>query len=188
MKKMTALITDPRRLITSGDEELTTPEKPHSAQEKLETLIRLIIEKHEPQLEGRIKVELDFNIRLRFRVCRNGKAIIIRTGVLPNDKRFNSTRIALTGAALQILKKKPFYVPAKMTMTEREGWDGLLRLGARLEANGAFLNIRPIASKSGYALSKFLHLWDKVTQPGGANTKLRDENGNPKGVYTRERL
>ncbi len=184
-------ITAFNRLLTSGERSGSpsplAPLRPRSHQEKLERLIALIAEKKMPRLKGRIRVEI-VTSNINYAVRRNGKAIVIRTSILPNDKRFPEVLQRFSMAARRLLNARPFDIPApKMTPDEHRGWEGLLQLGARASRGGTALDLRGILPKSCEQTARFLHYWQLVCS-GDANISIKNRDGDPIGVYTKERL
>lgn len=170
-----------------GPSELAKVMKPLSHKEKVERLIELIAEKRTPRLKGRIKVEL-VSASFNYRVRRNGKAILIQTSVLPNDKRFLEILVKFSSAARRLISARPFDIPApKMTPDEHRGWEGLLGLGARVSRGGTALDLRSIRPQSCEETARFLHLWQLVCS-GPCNVAIKNRDGDPIGVYTKERL
>jgi len=174
-------------LITAFNRLLTAGRPPLSHKEKIERLIALITEKRTPRLKGRIRVEL-IGGPLNFKVRRNGKAILIQTSVLPNDKRFLEVLVRFSTAARRLISARPFDIPAaKMNPDEHRGWEGLIELGARASRAGTALDLRSIIPKSGDEMARFLHCWQLVCS-GPTNIAIRNRVGDPIGVYTKERL
>ena len=172
---------------TLGPSELAKEMKPRTHKEKLERLIELITEKRTPRLKGRIRVEI-VTSTLNYAVRRNGAAIVIRTSVLPNDKRFPEVLQRFSIAARRLLNARPFDIPApKMTPDEHRGWQGLINLGARVSRGGTALDLRSILPKDCADLARLLHHWQLVCS-GSANVPIRNRVGDPIGVYTKERL
>ena len=170
-----------------GAEVTVQLKKPRSHKEQLERLIELITEKRTPRLKGRIRVEI-VTSTLNYAVRRNGAAIVIRTSVLPNDKRFPEVLQRFSIAARRLLNARPFDIPApKMTPDEHRGWQGLINLGARVSRGGTALDLRSILPKDCGDLARLLHHWQLVCS-GSANVPIRNRVGDPIGVYTKERL
>ena len=185
------LITAFNRLLTSGersDERTDGPRAPLTHQEKIERLIALIAEKKMPRLKGHIRVELTRVGNLNYRVRRNGSAILIQLAVLPNDRRFPEILQKFSIAARRMLNARPFDIPApKMTPDEHRGWEGLLEIGARVSPGGTALDLRTIGPLGPERMTRFLHHWQLVCS-GSANVIVKNREGDPIGVYTKERL
>ena len=186
------MITAFNRLLTSGERSdlapPLTPKPPLSHKEKIERLIALIAEKKTPRLKGRIKVELTKVGNLNYKVRRNGSAILIQLSTLPNDKRFPEILMRFSIAARRLISAQPFDIPApKMTPEESRGWVGLKEMGARISRGGTALDLRSILPPDTAAMARFLHLWQLV-RSGPTNVPIKNRDGDPIGVYTKERL
>ena len=173
---------------TPGPSELAKDMKPRTHKEKIERLIELIAEKKTPRLKGRIKVEITKVGNLNYKVRRNGTAILIQLSTLPNDKRFPEILMRFSIAARRLISAQPFDIPApRMTPEESRGWVGLKEMGARISRGGTALDLRSILPHDTASMARFLHLWQLV-RSGPTNVPIKNRDGDPIGVYTKERL